>query len=306
MTTTANRRELATVLRRARARISPAEVGLPAGLHRRVAGLRREELAMLAGISVDYVVRLEQGRGPHPSTSVLGALARALRLGDDERAELFHLAGSAPPTPGTIELRVRGTVLRLVDRFVDLPVLVTSAKGDILAWNAMASALLGDFSAIRPERRNMNRLKFLPDPSDPERHPVGVEPEESRAIAVQTVASLRTAAARYPGDPGLAKLLADLRAGSPEFEALWEAEPAGGWRSHRKTVLHPRLGPLLLDCDTLLVPDDDQSVVVYSAAPGTPAASALALLAVVGTETFVPGGLTDHPENASARSRPAR
>lgn len=306
MTTTANRRELATVLRRARARTSPAEVGLPAGLHRRVAGLRREELAMLAGISVDYVVRLEQGRGPHPSTSVLGALARALRLGDDERAELFHLAGSAPPTPGTIELRVRATVLRLVDRFVDLPVLVTSAKGDILAWNAMASALLGDFSALRPERRNMNRLKFLPDPSDPERHPVGVDPEESRAIAVQTVGSLRTAAARYPGDPGLVRLLADLRAGSPEFAALWEAGPAGGWRSHRKTVLHPRLGPLLLDCDTLLVPDDDQSVVVYSAAPGTPEASALALLAVVGTETFVPDGLAGQPENASGAPRPAR
>ncbi|GAA1426892.1 helix-turn-helix transcriptional regulator [Microlunatus lacustris] len=299
MTTSGNRAELATVLRRARARMDPADVGLPAGLHRRVAGLRREEVAMLAGISVDYVVRLEQGRGPHPSPSVLGALARALRLSDDERFELFHLAGSAPPTPGTIELRVRATVLRLVDRFVDLPVLVTSAKGDILAWNAMASALLGDLSAVQPQRRNMNRLRFLPDPADPPRHPVGVGPGESAAIAAQTVGCLRTAAARYPGDPALLQLLADLRTGSAEFAALWESAPAGGWRSHRKTVLHPRLGPLLLDCDTLLVPDDDQSVVVYSAAPGTPEASALSLLGVVGTELFLGLEPAHRPEDAA-------
>jgi len=306
VTTSVNRRELATVLRRTRARVSPAEVGLPAGLHRRVAGLRREELAMLAGISVDYVVRLEQGRGPHPSTSVLGALARALRLGDDERAELFHLAGSAPPTPGTIALQVRASVLRLVDRFLDLPVLVISAKGDILAWNAMASALLGDLSALRPERRNLNRLRFLPDPTDPSRHPVADSPDERRAVGVQTVGSLRTAAARYPSDPGLLRLLTDLRSGSPEFAALWETGAAGGWRSHRKTVLHPRLGPLPLDCDTLLVPDDDQSVIVYSATPGTPEASALSLLSVVGTQIFLPADLVDQPGSAAAGPRPGR
>lgn len=301
-----NRSELATVLRRARARVSPQDVGLPAGLHRRVAGLRREELAMLAGISVDYVVRLEQGRGPHPSSSVLGALARALRLGDDERAELFHLSGSAPPTPGTIALQVRASVLRLVDRFVDLPVLVVSAKGDILAWNAMASALLGDLSALRPERRNMNRLRFLPDPADPVRHPVGVGPGESEAVAAQTVASLRTAAARYPADPGLQRLLSDLVAGSPEFVALWESQPAGGWRSHRKTVLHPRLGPLTLSCDTLLVPDDDQLLVVYSAASGTPEASALSLLSVVGTEVFLPTDRADQPQSTATGTRRGR
>lgn len=261
---------------------------------------------MLAGISVDYVVRLEQGRGPHPSTSVLGALARALRLGDDERDELFRLAGSAPPVPGTIRLQVRASVLRLVDRFVDLPVLVTSAKGDILAWNAMGSALLGDFSALRPERRNLNRLRFLPDSSDPPRHPIGDGPVEQEAIAVQTVASLRTAAARYPTDPGLLRLVADLRAGSPEFAERWESTPAGGWRSHRKTVLHPRLGPLALDCDTLLVPDDDQSVVVYSAAAGTPEAGALALLSVVGTEVFLPADLLDGPEIGATGLRPGR
>ena len=140
-----NRTELAAVLRRARELITPGEVGLPSGVHRRTPGLRREEVAMLAGISVDYVVRLEQGRGSVPSAQVLGALARALRLDLDGRNQLFHLAGVAPPGPGVIDMHVRPSVLRLIDRFADRPVVVMSAKGDVLAWNAMASALQGDW-----------------------------------------------------------------------------------------------------------------------------------------------------------------
>lgn len=279
-----DRSGLAAALRRARERVRPEDVGLPAGHRRRVAGLRREELAMLAGISVDYVVRLEQGRGPQPSVQVLGALARALRLDDDERDHVFHLAGSAAPQQGTIDLHVRPSVLRLIDRFVDLPALVTSAKGDVLAWNAMASALLGDWSALPPERRSHPRLRFLPDPADPPRSAVGGSAAERESTARQTVASLRTAAGRYPEDEGLRRLLADLRAGSEEFRRLWAETDAGAWRSHRKTVLHPTLGELLLDCDTLHVPDADQLVIVYSAAPGTSEAEALALLRVVGTQ----------------------
>ena len=145
-----NRAELARALKRARGRVRPEDVGLPAGLHRRVPGLRREELAMLAGISVDYVVRLEQARGPQPSEQVLTALCRALRLDTDERDHVFHLAGTAPPHSGHIDLHVRPSVLRLIDRFNDLPALVTSAKGDVLAWNAMSSALHGDWSSAAP------------------------------------------------------------------------------------------------------------------------------------------------------------
>jgi transcriptional regulator with XRE-family HTH domain len=281
-----NRAGLAAALRRARERVQPEHVGLPAGLQRRTPGLRREEVAMLAGISVDYVVRLEQGRGPVPSQQVLGALARALRLDVPGRDELFHLAGTTPPGPGTIQLHVRPSVLRLIDRFADLPALVMSAKGDVLAWNAMASALHGDWSALPPERRNINRIRFLPDPADPPRSSVGATDEEREATAAQAVAGLRAAAARYPDDAGLARLLRDLRAGSEEFAALWETAPAGGWRSHTKTVQHPSLGPLLLDCDTLHVPDSDQAVIVYSAAADTPEAEALALLRVVGTQAF--------------------
>jgi transcriptional regulator with XRE-family HTH domain len=279
-----NREELAAVIRRARERLTPDQVGLPAGLRRRVTGLRREELALLAGISVDCVVRLEQGRSARPSGQVLTALARALRLSRDERDELFHLAGTPPPAPGAIDLHVRPSVLRLIDRFADLPTIVLSAKGDVLAWNAMASALHGDWSALPPERRNINRLRFLPDPADPERSVVAQSPEERASTAAHAVMGLRAAAARYPKDTQLLRLVADLRAGSEEFARLWDDGGVSTWRSHRKTVVHPQLGPLTLDCDTLHVPDADQMVVVYSAAAGTPEHDKLALLRVLGTQ----------------------
>lgn len=285
-----NRGELATVLRRARDRVRPEHVGLPAGQHRRTPGLRREEVAMLAGISVDYVVRLEQGRGPVPSTQVLSALARALRLDVGGRDELFHLAGAAPPGPGAVQVHVRPSVLRLIDRFADLPAVVLSAKGDVLAWNAMSAALHGDWTRLAPVRRNLHRLRFLPDPAEPAFSAVGATEDERAATAAQAAASLRATAARYPDDPGLAALLRDLRAGSAEFAELWETASAGGWRSHSKTVLHPTLGPLVLDCDTLHVPDDDQAVIVYSAAAGTREAEALQLLRVVGTQAFEQAG----------------
>ena len=282
-----NRAELATVLRRARGRVQPEDVGLPAGLRRRVPGLRREEVALLAGISVDYVVRLEQARGPQPSEQVVGALARALRLGGDERDHLFAVAGVAAPKPGRIAMDVKPSVLRLIDRFVDLPALVMSAKSDVLAWNAMSSALHGDWSRLSPERRNLARLRFLPEPTDPPRTRPGGTPEQLEASVRQSVAKLRTAAGRYPDDPGLQRLLADLVDGSAEFRELWATTGAGTWRTHRKTLCHPTLGELTLDCDTLHVPDSDQALVVYSAAPGTSEAEALALLRVIGTQEMV-------------------
>jgi transcriptional regulator with XRE-family HTH domain len=284
----ANRAELARAIKRARDRVRPEDAGLPAGQHRRVPGLRREELAMLAGISVDYVVRLEQARGPHPSEQVLTALCRALRLDADERDHVFHLAGVSAPHTGLIDLHVRPSVLRLIERFQDLPAVVMSAKGDVLAWNAMSSALHGDWSALRPERRNQLRLRFLPDPTDPPRSTVGGTAEERAATARQSVASLRSVAGRYPDDPGLARLLEELHRGSAEFRALWPDTDAGSWRSHSKTVEHPTLGMLKLECDTLHVPDVDQKLIVYSAAPGSPEAEALELLRVIGTQDLTP------------------
>jgi hypothetical protein len=183
---------------------------------------------------------------------------------------------------------VRPSVLRLIDRFADLPVLVLSAKGDVLAWNAMASALHGDWSALRPERRNINRLRFLPDPTDPPRSRVAATPDESEETATQAVMGLRAASARYPDDEQLRRLVADLRDVSEQFARLWDAGGVSTWRSHRKSVEHPQLGLLTLDCDTLHVPDADQMVIVYSAAPGTPGSEALALLRVVGIQDLTP------------------
>jgi transcriptional regulator with XRE-family HTH domain len=281
----ANRAELARTIKRARNRIRPDDVGLPAGQHRRVVGLRREEVALLAGISVDYVVRLEQARGSQPSEQVLTSLARALRLEVDERDHLFHLAGWESPRHGLIDLHVRPSMLRLIDRFSDLPAMVLSAKGDVLAWNAMSSAVHGDWSALRPERRSQSRLRFLPDATEPRRTVVGGSAEDRAISSAQTVASLRSAAGRYPEDPGLKQLLDDLQRGSAEFSELWERVDAGAWRSYTKTLVHPSVGELVLECDTLHVPDADQLLIVYSAAPDTSAAEALALLRVVGTQT---------------------
>jgi transcriptional regulator with XRE-family HTH domain len=301
-----NRAELARAIKRARDRIRPGDVGLPAGQYRRVVGLRREELAMLAGISVDYVVRLEQGRGPQPSAQVLTSLARALRLDRVERDNLFHLAGSAPPQQGLIDLYVRPSVLRLIDRFADLPTMVLSAKGDVLAWNAMSSALHGDWSALRPERRNQPRLRFLPDPTEPARTVVGGSAEDRAVAAAQAVGNLRSAAGRYPDDPGLRQLLDQLHQGSAEFRELWEQADAGAWRSHTKTLVHPTVGTVTLECDTLHVPDADQLLVVYSAAPGTSAAETLALLRVVGTQALGSDVRTPAVDGPYRDARPRR
>jgi transcriptional regulator with XRE-family HTH domain len=272
---------LAAALKAYRSRLEPADVGLPAGTRRRVPGLRREEVALQAGISVDYLNRLEQARGPTPSDQVLTALARALRLTDDERDHVFHLAGSAPPRPGHIVTTPRASTLRLLDRITDLPAVLLDAKGDLLAWNALAAALLGDFSAWPVGQRNVVWQRFLGTGGR-----VSRDPDEHERTAVESVASLRLAAARYPDDPGLRRLVDELRAGSSQFADLWDEGPVAERRSSTKTVDHPQLGQLVLDCDALHLPDVDQRLVVYSAAPSTPEAEALALLRVVGLQAL--------------------
>ncbi|MGI8797717.1 MAG: helix-turn-helix transcriptional regulator [Pseudonocardia sp.] len=275
-----DRRELGLTLRTWRARLKPQEVGLPAGTRRRTPGLRREEVAQLAGISVDYLVRLEQGRGPRPSQSVLDALGRALRLTEHEREQMFHLSGASLPAAGRLAGSVKPSVLRLLDRFGDLPAVLMDAKADVLAWNPLAAALLGDYSAWPPGQRNMIWQCFLGDA--PRR--VVMTPQERGQAEAHMVADLRAAAARYPDDPGVRRLVADLRAGSSRFERLWQQRGAAMRRSSRKRIEHPELGIVELDCDVLEVPDADQRLIVYSAAPGTPEAQALALLRVVGTQ----------------------
>ncbi|OBB96470.1 helix-turn-helix transcriptional regulator [Mycobacterium sp. 852002-40037_SCH5390672] len=275
-----DRVELANVLRAARTRIAPEEVGLAAGPRRRVVGLRREEVAQLAGLSVDYVVRLEQGRAPRPSIQVLTALTRALRLDRDGRDQVFRLAGSAPPLAGRIEMSVRPSVLRLLQRLTEVPALVLSAKGDLLVQNPMACALIGDVAGWPEGQRNVIWQRFLGSGKTR----VALDPEEIEPAEQQAVGSLRTALSRYPDDPDLRELIDELMAGSQRFQSMWREGNSTVVRSTHKTIDHPDFGLLVLDCDTLLLPDTDQSMIVYSAAAGTREASALEMMRVTGTE----------------------
>jgi transcriptional regulator with XRE-family HTH domain len=273
--------ELAACLRTWRDRLSPADVGLPPGGRRRAPGLRREELAQLAGLSVDYLARLEQGRASHPSPSVLAPLARALRLTDDERAHLFRVAGQVEPSAGTINRHLTPSVQRVIDRLGDVPVMVIDAAYEMVAANALAIALVGDKRGLSPRERNIAWAQFT-----------GVStrfvrsPEESRCMDCEVAADLREALGRYPQDTVLRELIDDLRAASPNFVEVWEQAPVAPRTSSRKAIDHPEVGRITVDCDILQVRGSDLRLIVYTAPPGTPDAQALQLLGAIGTQSF--------------------
>jgi transcriptional regulator with XRE-family HTH domain len=274
--------DLAASLRAWRDRLTPAEAGLRAHHGRRRApGLRRQEVAELAGLSVGYLTRLEQGRASHPSPLVLGALARALRLTADEEQTLFRLAGQVPHGGERMNRHITPSVQRMLDRLQDLPVLVNDAAWELVATNALGAALVGDPSALQGRRRNVAWRQFTGD-----RGRVIHTPEQEAAVEAEIVADLHVAAARWPNDERLHSLIADLKATSPRFATLWETRPAFVRVSARKTFEHPEVGRLTLDCDSLHVHGSDLRIVVFSAAPGTPDADALALIGVVGLQTF--------------------
>jgi transcriptional regulator with XRE-family HTH domain len=282
-----NRPELADFLRRGRARLDPSDVGLAPGTRRRTPGLRREEVAALAGMSVDYYTRLEQCRGPRPSRQMLTALARALRLTDDERDHLFHLAGEEPPRRDTASTHVRPGLLLVLDRLFDTPAHVLTDYGEVLAQNAMANALIGDPFARPPRWRNLTRRFFL-DPTARALFP----PEDLPRLARAHVASLRAVAASRPDDPAPAALVAELRASSEEFARLWDThEVAVRWAATKRFV-HPVVGLLELSCETLLSHEHHQLLVIHTARPGTESHERLQLLRVVGLQDMTPGGAT--------------
>jgi transcriptional regulator with XRE-family HTH domain len=281
------RDQLADFLRRRRAAIRPAEAGIVSGPRRRTAGLRREEVAMRAGVSVDYVVRLEQGRSSQPSTQLLGALARALRLSDDERAHLFHLAGHQPPPVGGSAGLARAGLVRMLDLLGDTPATVMSDLGEALAQNRASRLLTGDDSAHTGVRRFL-AYRWFTEPATRELHPPGFRTHQSR----QLVADLRAVAGRRAGDPVIVDLVTRLRAASPEFGRLWAEHDVTVDRAGRKLLLHPRVGPLLMDCETLATPDLGQYLLVFTPADAE-SRDRLDLLLVLGTEAF--------PTDTSAR-----
>jgi transcriptional regulator with XRE-family HTH domain len=280
-----DRTELAHFLRRSRERLRPDEVGLPSGPRRRTPGLRREEVAMLAGMSTDYLMRLEQARSPQPSTQLLGALARALRLDDDERDHLYVLAGHRPPAGRLAGYHVRPGLLFLLDQLKTVPAQILSDLGDVLAQNAMAEALFGSVCAVRTHDHEQDHnivWRWFNDPRLRAAYPA----DEHDYHSHMQVADLRAAVARRGNDATATALVDRLRAGSAEFAALWDLHEVAVRRRSRFKVQHPTIGLIELDSETLLTPAEDQRLLMYTAPPGTPNTDYLELLRVVGHETF--------------------
>jgi transcriptional regulator with XRE-family HTH domain len=279
-----NEWEFGRTLRRWRDRVAPSSVGLAEGPRRRAAGLRREELAALAGISADYLTRLEQGRATAPSTQVVEALARSLRLADPERDLLYRLAGHATPGLDVVPSRITPSVQRLLDRLTDNPVVVYDATWTILLANAPYDALMGETTTWRGLERNAVWRNLLGP-----RNRVVHTPQEQADHEARLVADLRLTASRYPADRSLRRLIGDLSERSPRFAELWRSDtpPPAPDPSKRKVIDHPAVGRLTLDCDTLVVALDDLRITVYTAEPGTDDADRLALAIVVGTQSLV-------------------
>ncbi|MEU0741135.1 helix-turn-helix transcriptional regulator [Streptomyces sp. NPDC006134] len=264
-------RELGNFLRSRRARIRPEDVGFASGSgSRRVPGLRREEVAQLAGVSVDYYVRLEQGRTRGVSDTVLDAVAGALHLDADERDHLIRLArpDRTAAATGDRAAAVRPGVRQLLD-WIDAPALAIGHRLDVLAWNRPACALVTDFARLPRAARNLARLHLLDQEIGP-RYP------DRDIIAREVVGHLRIAAGRHPRDGELRRLVGELLDGSAEFRRHWEQHAVRVKSSGFKRVRHPQAGPLTLAYEITQFPHDpDVSLLVYTAAPGTPEAEAL-------------------------------
>jgi len=281
-----SRRELADFLRRRREALHPdrmpAAAVHPHGRHaRRTPGLRREEVAALAGMSTSYYERLEQARAPRPSPQVLTALGTALRLTAAEREHLARLAGQLPPrTDGTVRAPVPDAALRLLRRLGPMPAYLVDEREDIVAWNTAAAALITDFGRLPVHERNVVRLAVRLGGTLCSA-PSGAEGDFAR----QSAAHLRAASARLPGDRVLGELVNEYAAHDPDFVAGWRSHEVDPRPALRKRLHHPELGELDLDAQTLLVPGTELRLVLYSAEPGSPSATALDRLCAATTTT---------------------
>lgn len=252
-----SRSELADLLRTRRHRLTPADVGLPAGSRRRTAGLRREEVAQLAGVSTTYYTFLEQGRDVRPSRQVVAALAGALRLSSAERAHLFQLAGITPAADDQAQAEtVAPLVGAMVDRLDPFPAHLKGRRWDVLAANRAARALFADWPARAPGDRNMVWWMF----TDPAARKVYVDWERE---AADMLARFRAAAARRLDDPDFTDLIERLHQASPEVRNWWpryEVEPVGGGT---KRLHHPALGDVAFQHTVLQVADRPEQMLVY-------------------------------------------
>ena len=285
------REQLADFLRYRRELLQPEDVGLPRGPRRRTPGLRREEVAQLATMSTDYLNRLEQGRGPQPSPQMLAALARALRLDLAERDHLHRLAGHPAPDRAGVTDHVSPGMLRILDRLEDTPAQVITELGEVLVQTPMARALLGDLVALQGDARVTAYRWFTDIPS---REVYARDDHDERARFF--VAELRAVHARDGDGSRAGRIVAELLERSPDFARVWAEHEVREKMPASKRFLHPELGGLTLDCQTLLDSETGQRLLVFTARPGTEDAEKLALLAVIGTQQLT------QPSSASTAS----
>jgi transcriptional regulator with XRE-family HTH domain len=276
-----NRAALADFLRRRREALRPSDMGLAPGSRRRTPGLRREEVAALTGMSVDYYVRLEQQRGPQPSEQMLASLARALRLSADERDHLYRLAGHNVPRRTPADTHVAPALLRVLDRLEDSPALILSFLGEVLVANRLATAIFGDHSRLTGWARS-DVYRWFTDPASREVYP----PEDHERQARSMVASLRAAhgASGPRSRPG--ELVRLLLAKSDEFRDMWERHEVARRFEDHKTLVHPEVGRIDVDCQALFTEDQSQALLVLTPAPGSEGEDKIRLLAVLGLEHF--------------------
>jgi len=272
--------DLGALLRSWRDRLSPVDVGLPADDSRRAAGLRREELASLASLSVDYIVRLEQGRARRPSKQVAASLARALQLSDAERDHLFVVAGLLPPSPGDVPAHIPPGVQRLVARLGEIPIAVFTASWDLLTWSPLWAALLGEPARTGQDRPNLLRSHFTGTALGDGENRIVSRSGDIDAFEATLVADIRGVHGRYPGDRGVRVLVEELLASSERFRELWESGAVGEHQSERKVVQSDVVGDVELDCDVFTVAGTDLRIVAYTAASGSEAAAKLDFLRV--------------------------
>jgi transcriptional regulator with XRE-family HTH domain len=276
--------ELGAFLKSRRDRIRPPDVGLPSGPRRRVPGLRRDEVAQLAGASVDYYIEIERGSGAQPSEQMLAALARGLRLSLDERNHLYHLAGRPVPLSGSGASHVDPGMLDLLDRLDGTPARVITDLDVVLVQNRLGAALLGPApSGTGP--RTCFVYRWFTDPASRALYP----PEDHDRHAENFVADLRAAVARRGGrDEEVNAMVAELLRSSPEFAELWNRHDVAVRRMYAKRIVHPALGVIDVNCLNLLSEDGRQRLLWFSPVAGTDAVEKLELLSVLGTQNLAP------------------
>lgn len=263
--------------------MQPADVGLTKGPRRRAVGLRREEVAGLAGMSADYYSRIEQQRGPQPSEQMLAAIARALRLNLDERDHLFRLAGHNAPSRLLRSEHISRGLMRVLDRLPDTPAMVVSDLAETLVQNRLASALIGDQTHYAGAARSAF-YRWFTDPAERLRYPEADHDHQSRV----QVAGLRAATTTGGPDARAASLVTQLLSHSPEFTRLWELHEVAVRTDDHKTIVHPDLGEIELDCQKLFTENQAQVLMVFTATPGTESYDKLQLLSVISDTQFAP------------------